>query len=321
MRGSLPTNLWGDLMARLLWLPDVLRAAGLTVHVVDGWKTRGKDTFGPVRGITCHGTGGGVSGTDKDEIRTLVRGRPDLSPPIAQLYLSRSGAWFVVASGTAHHNSMGWAGPNKGFGNDRLLGIEAQHNNRSEPWTVTQYTSYVRGVAALARKLDIPVRRIAGHKEHQPCPAPSDDVDCKGDPTLNMTKFRAAVAAVLAGEDNDVGTLEGKQAQMLADIHFTLTAIPNPDGGRRVPHHVAMSAFDAALDLLAKKVGVTAAQLTEVKSAAAAGAQQGLTAAADQIVAAILARLPENTVAKADVEAAVAAGVNEVLLEGSVPQD
>ncbi|MEO3922719.1 N-acetylmuramoyl-L-alanine amidase [Micromonosporaceae bacterium B7E4] len=175
---------------RLLWLPEVLRAAGLTVHEVSGWRTRGSDSFGPVRGITIHETRGSVRSTDAGEIYTLIHGSATAPPPIAPLYLSRTGHWHVVASGTCFHNKVGWDGPNEGYGNDSLLGIEAQHA-LGEPWTDRQYDSYVRGVAALARKLDVPVSRVAGHKEHQP--------GSKTDPSFNMDQFRRDVAA--GGDD------------------------------------------------------------------------------------------------------------------------
>lgn len=40
-------------MFSLLWLPDVLKAAGLTVQAVDGWQTRGHGDFGKPQGILC----------------------------------------------------------------------------------------------------------------------------------------------------------------------------------------------------------------------------------------------------------------------------
>ncbi|BCB90438.1 hypothetical protein Psuf_077510 [Phytohabitans suffuscus] len=186
-------------MARLLWLAQVLREAGLTVREVPGWKTRG-GSLGTIRGITCHATAGSRSATDADEIHTLLHGSATAPPPIAQLYLSRTGQWHVIASGKCNHNRVGWAGPNKGLGNSVLLGIEAQHSNRdSEPWTEQQYTSYVRGVAALARRLDIPVSRIAGHKEHQPAPPPRGQRSTKTDPTFPMARFRDDVARAIGG--------------------------------------------------------------------------------------------------------------------------
>lgn len=183
-------------MARLLWLADVLRAAGLTVHEVPGWRTRGDDSYGPVRGVIIHETRGSATSSDAGEINVLVNGRVGLSGPIAQLYLSRTGDWYVVASGTCHHVKTGWSGPFKGLGNDSLLGIEAQHAE-SEDWAdkPVQYQSYIRGVAAILRHTGWPAP--VGHKEHQ--------AGDKPDPEFNMTTFRAQVAAAKGaafGEDD-----------------------------------------------------------------------------------------------------------------------
>ena len=41
-------------MGRALWLADTLRAAGLVVHVVDGWQTRGASTFDPTWQVFHH---------------------------------------------------------------------------------------------------------------------------------------------------------------------------------------------------------------------------------------------------------------------------
>jgi hypothetical protein len=184
---------------RATWLADVLRDAGLTVREVSGWKTRGSDSWGPVRGITCHHTAGARNSTDEGEINVLINGRPGLSGPIAQLYLSRTGVWWVIAAGHCNHNKIGTAGPNKGYGNDALLGVEAQHSGGTEPWTDVQYDSYVRGVAALVRHKasgwDVSPSRVAGHREHQPGE--------KSDPTFNMNSFRTQVWEEIADWEDD----------------------------------------------------------------------------------------------------------------------
>ena len=177
---------------RALWMPDVLRAAGLTVHGVSGWRNRGQESWGPIRGITIHETRGSRTSSDAGEIRVLTEGSQTAPAPISQLYLSRTGDWHVVASGLCFHNLTGWGGGNRGLGNDALLGIEAQHA-LGEPWTDRQYRSYVTGVAALVRHLGIPVSRVVGHKEHQP--------GDKSDPGFDMDKFRRDVAAALEGDD------------------------------------------------------------------------------------------------------------------------
>lgn len=178
-------------MGRLLWLPEVLRAAGLTVHEVSGWRERGSSSWSP-RGIIVHETRGSRTSTDAGEIRVLLNGSATAPPPIAQLYLSRSGEWHVIASGRCNHALTGWAGPFKGVGNSGLLGIEAQHA-AGEPWTDRQYDSYVRGVAAIKRRTGW---GMAGHKEHQPGGYGKSSV--KTDPSFNMNTFRRDVDALIA---------------------------------------------------------------------------------------------------------------------------
>lgn len=178
---------------RLLELPAVLRGAGLIVHEFPGWRERGDDTngsFGPVVGIICHGTGGSLTSTDSGELNTIAITGSNTAPevPIAQLYQSRTGQWWVVASGRATGVKTGTAGPMKGLSDDAVLQIEAQHNG-AEPWTPTQYWSYVRGVAALVRYLGIDVSKVAGHYEHQPTE--------KTDPWFDMNQFRRDVTRVM----------------------------------------------------------------------------------------------------------------------------
>ncbi|NJP33677.1 peptidoglycan recognition protein family protein [Micromonospora thermarum] len=289
-------------MARLLWLPAVLRAAGLTVHEVDGWEGRGAGTFGPVVGVQCHETRGSRTSTDAGEIRVLVHGRPGLSGPIAQLYLSRSGHWWVVASGTAHHNKVGWAGPNRGHGNDSLIGVEAQHA-LGEPWTDRQYDSYVRGVAAIIRHLDIPVGRVSGHKEHQPGE--------KSDPGFDMGQFRRDVA--LAGKDDDMPYSESQ-----------LKALPWQYNGRGMPGVPTgrstlwvLGTIYKMVELIAKQVNIDPQELAQIKAAA----EQGAAAAADDLIAAVLTRLPEDIggMTHEQLVGVVATGVREAFEGGLAP--
>jgi hypothetical protein len=241
---------------RALWLADVLRDAGLTVFEVPGWRTRGADGWGPVRGITCHHTAGSRTSRDADEIRVLLEGSESAPPPIAQLYLSRSGAWHVVASGTCNHNRVGWGGPNEGYGNDALLGVEAQHSGGTEPWTAVQYQSYVRGVAALVRH-DAPgwavtTGRVAGHKEHQP--------GAKFDPTFNMSTFRANVSKEIREWDvvspEDIDKIANATAEKVWARKVTL-----PDG-REVTMGTIMRWLDSAQLDTRNKILAAIAELT-----------------------------------------------------------
>lgn len=179
---------------RLLWLVDVLRAAGLPVYEVAGWRDRGGSTFEP-RGIVCHATAGSATSTDAGEIHVLLTGSNSAPPPIAQLYLSRTGAWHVVASGRCNHALTGQPGtPLAGVGNSGLIGVEAQNDNRGQPWPAAQVASYRRGVAAICAKMGWPVTRVVAHREHQP----SGKTDPHG---IDMRAFRAAVADLMNGDN------------------------------------------------------------------------------------------------------------------------
>ncbi len=181
-------------MGRLMWLPEVLRDAGLVVHEFDGWRERGRESYEPI-GLIIHETQGSAHSQDRDEIRVLAITGSDSAPaPIAQLYLSRTGEWTVVGSGRCNHALTGFGGALLGKGNSSLLGIEAAHA-QGETWqgsNLVQYRSYVRGVAAILRHTGWPVEHVVGHKEHQP--------GDKSDPGFDMAQFRRDVAAAIAEE-------------------------------------------------------------------------------------------------------------------------
>jgi hypothetical protein len=283
---------------RLLWLTEVLRAAALTVHEVDGWRTRGSSTFDP-RGIMCHETRGSRQSTDAGEIRVLLEGSATAPAPIAQLYLSRTGHWHVVASGRCHHALIGWAGPFEGVGNTGLVGIEAQHA-LGEPWTQTQYRSYVRGVAAIRRHTGW---GIVGHKEHQPGGYGHPSV--KTDPSFNMDQFRGDVAAQLAGEGNIMPALTDEEQHDLYARVKSLSwqvgrgALKQGNAGDKEPllwwtGHVNqfMAEVRGRLDALAAATGDEAvlAELARIRTEASAAAA-GLHEAVDEVDEAVLAAL------------------------------
>jgi hypothetical protein len=180
---------------RLLWLAEVLRDAGLTVHEYPGWRTRGAAEWGALRGVVCHATAGGRQSTDAGETRTLwVTGSTSAPAPISQCYLSRSGQWTVGASGRCNHVLVGTKGALKGYGNSQCIGVEAQNDNRGEPWSAAMLDSYQRGVAAICRRMGWTADRVVAHAEHQVG---------KSDPLgINMTSFRAQVARLIKEGDD-----------------------------------------------------------------------------------------------------------------------
>jgi hypothetical protein len=108
---------------RLTWLADVLRAAGVQVVEVDGWRTRGRDDWGPIKGVVYHATadkansGPADARDDAGAIAVIRDGRVGLAGPIANAYVNREGVWFVITSGRCNTVRVGTAGPLKGLGN------------------------------------------------------------------------------------------------------------------------------------------------------------------------------------------------------------
>ncbi|MGC4088188.1 MAG: N-acetylmuramoyl-L-alanine amidase [Polyangiaceae bacterium] len=177
----------------LIWMPDVLKRAGLKVALTEAWEMRGHGDVGIIRGILCHHTAGPRSG-NMPSLNTLVKGRPGLDGPLAQLGLGRDGTFYVVAAGLAYHAGKGfWQGVTTG--NTSFIGIEAENTGlaNDQPWPEVQMDAYRRGVAALLGHLGLPATACAGHKEFA---LPKGR---KIDPTFDMSSFRAGVAAILSG--------------------------------------------------------------------------------------------------------------------------
>lgn len=81
-------------------LATVLRAAGLKVQEVPGWKTRGHGQMTSVETIACHHTAGPKTG-NYPSLGVVRDGRPGLDGPLAQLGLARDGTWLVIAAGAS----------------------------------------------------------------------------------------------------------------------------------------------------------------------------------------------------------------------------
>ncbi len=184
-------------MARLDWLPGVLRDAGLDVYVMPGAETRGRDDIKP-KGVVGHHTATGTNWND-DHVAFLLRdGRRDLAGPLSQLGLERDGTFVVVALGRANHNGYGM------WGNDSI-GIEAYNKGDGiDPWPAVQIDAYQRGTAAILRHLGLTEARFKGHRETDPKRKP----DPRG---IDLDDFRRQVADLLAGtpqEDDDMARFE-----------------------------------------------------------------------------------------------------------------
>lgn len=90
------------------WLAAELRAAGLTVVEVEGWRNRGRPAstgeFDPRGPHTVHHTGTLTSAArPMPTLRLLVEGRPDLPGPLSQVGVAHDGTVYVIAAGRANH--------------------------------------------------------------------------------------------------------------------------------------------------------------------------------------------------------------------------
>jgi hypothetical protein len=174
----------------LTWLPKVLGDANLKVALVDGWENRGRGDVGNTLGVICHHTAGPRLG-NMPSLDVLMRGRPDLSGPLAQLGLGRDGTFYVIAAGRCNHAGPGsWKGVDAG--NLHFVGIEAEHTgNPADPWPAVQMDAYQRGAAAILKHANRAFDDCIGHKEWAPGRKP--------DPTFDMKAFRVKVEAILKG--------------------------------------------------------------------------------------------------------------------------
>lgn len=185
-------------------MADVLRSARVNVHEVAGWQALsfpGWPGFNPgtPTHIMVHHTASNPGSDGAADVNFILRGA-SWGGPICNLYLDRSGTWWVIAAGRSATSGGGadtWGG---GVPADMMnhysIGIEAANNGVGEPWPAVQTTAYVRGVAALCRAYGVPVGHVRAHFEW----SPGRKIDpagvspwAAGRASWNMDAFRASV--------------------------------------------------------------------------------------------------------------------------------
>ena len=183
----------------LIWLPHVLKSAGLKVATVPGWEERGRGDVGTIVGVICHHTAGARHG-NMPSLRLLTEGRPAapgvtaLGGPLSQLGLGRDGTYYVIAAGKCNHAGAGvWNHATNG--NANFIGIEAENTGGANdfPWPAVQVDAYHRGVAAILTHVGQPAGACCAHREY------ARPAGRKSDTLLDMHGFRATVAAIMSG--------------------------------------------------------------------------------------------------------------------------
>jgi hypothetical protein len=195
----------------------VLRDAGLPVHEVSGWRTRGRPASGnpsdpaypaatKFAGIGLHHTAG------HNDLDVVVGGRPGIPGPLANLYVSRDGRVHVVAAGRANHLGPGARevyqrtlrdhaplgdAARLGLrdsivGNGVYVGIEVEnYGTADDPYPRVQIQHLERACAAICKRQHWTANRCVQHREWT---SRKVDMSYRG-------PLREAVAALLSGED------------------------------------------------------------------------------------------------------------------------
>lgn len=154
---------------RALWLPDVLRDAGLPVEVVRGWEHAGKEPREWVA-IVDHHTASNRRGGPRAALGTVERGRPDVPPPLANLLLDRNGVHVVIAAGSANHPGVSYLPLRGGISSSVkawAIGREIELDGVGEPYPTggRQYEAMSIGNAAICIYLGLdPAVALWDHK-------------------------------------------------------------------------------------------------------------------------------------------------------------
>lgn len=124
------------------FLPDVLKAFGCSVDILDGAFDRGHGDFGAIKGIIVHHIG-----SNKYAPYNIAH-HPELGL-CAQLHLSREGKYTLCGVGVAYHAGRGsYPGWQTNNANWEAIGIEAESNG-TDPWPAAEMDAYYRGCAAI----------------------------------------------------------------------------------------------------------------------------------------------------------------------------
>jgi N-acetylmuramoyl-L-alanine amidase len=154
---------------RLTDLAQVLRDAGLPVVEVSGWQTRGRGTDGGQYtngrpdAVMVHHTASNTSAQNDVNYMTFNSS----SRPIANLYIARDGAVWVMAAGPTNTNGSG--GPLANVARDNMnrhaIGIEIGNTGTGQVYPDIQQDASLRAAAACCRAYGIPSSRVWAHFE------------------------------------------------------------------------------------------------------------------------------------------------------------
>lgn len=206
--GVTPNPAWkGD----PVWLPEVLRAFGVKVVEMDGWRDRGHGDFGRIGWVLWHHTG------SVNETNEGIAFHPSLGLA-ANMLIHEDGTVVLTGAGIAWHGGVGiYPGiPEDGI-NDVSIGIECAYGpDRNGQYTIRwpdiQIQTMVAVGAAISWFLGIPTSAQIAHKEWAGDMNPLGiNKQGKPDPgNLDMNWFRGEIGKRLKDGPSGVLQIGGK---------------------------------------------------------------------------------------------------------------
>ncbi|MEV0089295.1 N-acetylmuramoyl-L-alanine amidase [Saccharopolyspora sp. NPDC050642] len=207
----------------LVWLADVLRAAGLTVVETDGWRDRTATSGSqpaPV-GVLEHHTATPASYENPaPSVQLCIDGRPDLAGPLCHAVIGFDGVVHMIAAGRANHAGKAKAsGPNpEGDGNTLYVGFEWDYQGVVQGPSPEQYQAALKATTAVLNHLGRPMDAARGHKE--------TSVTGKIDPGhVDMDQFRAEL-----GKRDQEDVMNPEQDAILRRLEHELLGPRGPKG-------------------------------------------------------------------------------------------
>lgn len=187
-------------------LPSILRAAGLEVVVVKGWRLRTRPgPFDPV-GVLNHHTGSSAKGWTKAKELAYAKwmfltGRSDLPAPLVQIALGRSGTVYVGAAGRSNHAGKAKASGSvaAGDGNSLYVGIEWMLSGTEKIPDSMMKAGVTLNAVLLSRVTKTSVQTVSCHYNTSVTGkwdiGDPNGVPFNGKRVLDVPKFRAAIKA------------------------------------------------------------------------------------------------------------------------------
>ncbi len=153
-------------------LADVIVVAGLAVVEYGDWRRRARSSGGYTAGLPNHVMVHHTASSASPESDVAYIADNADTAPIANLYLARDGAVWVIAAGATNTNGSGSAPWPGGCPDDQMnthaIGIEAANNGVGEPWPLVQQDAYLTLCHALCAAYAIPADHVRAHWEWAP---------------------------------------------------------------------------------------------------------------------------------------------------------